>query len=168
MTRKITKDILKSFLKCRYKSYLKLIGRKGAHSGIENMLKTARSQFQQKAAQKIFAGVAKTEVINQTILDHQILKQGIQWIIEGTASDIHFNLLFDGLKKVDGRSKIASFHYIPVLFYQGDKISANQRHLLSLYGLVLSEIQGRHPRAGIIIHGRQLKTTTVNPVVAKK
>ena len=31
----------------------------------------------------------------------------------------------------------------------------------ALYGLVLAGIQGRQPRAGIIIHGQQLKTITL-------
>lgn len=161
MTREITREILKDFLKCKHKSHLKLMGMKGINSDFENMLRKYRSHFKQEATQKILVGSKESEVIRKATLNHQMLKLGAQWIINGVASHGQFTLLFDGIKKVGGRSKIAKFHYIPLLFDQTDKIHAYERRLLSLYGLVLASIQGRQPRAGIIIYGQQLKTITL-------
>lgn len=161
MPREITREILESFLKCKRKSHLKLMELKGINSDFENMLRESRSHFKQEATQKILDRSTKSEVVLNAILNNQMLKKGAQYVINGVAMYDPFSLLFDGLKKVGGRSKIANFHYIPILFIQSDKIYTYERRLLALYGLVLAGIQGRQPSAGIVLHGQQLKTITL-------
>ena len=53
MDRKITREILESFLKCEYKSHLQLIGQKGTISDFENMLRESRANFEQQATENI-------------------------------------------------------------------------------------------------------------------
>ena len=71
------------------------------------------------------------------------------------------SLRFDGLKKVDGPSKLGDFHYVPMLFHEGRKVGKQQRLLLELYGLLLSRLQGQMPSSGIIWHGKECRTTRV-------
>lgn len=137
------------------------MGVKGINSDFENMLRRSRSHFRQEATQKILVRSTKSEVVSNATLNHQMLKQGAKWVINGVATYGPFSLLVDGIKKVDGRSKGTNFHYIPILFDQSDRIHVYERRLLALYGLVLAGIQDRQPRAGIIIHGQQLKTITL-------
>ncbi len=61
----------------------------------------------------------------------------------------------DGLKKVDGPSKLGDFHYVPVLFHGGGSVRKEQRLLLDVCGLLLSRTQGRSPDYGIVWHGRE-------------
>src|SRR5262249_26779612 len=71
--------------------------------------------------------------------------------------------------KVDGPSKLGDFHYIPMLFYEGRKIGKEQRLLLELYGLLLSQVQGRLPTYGVVCQGAECKATRVrlNPDVRR-
>jgi len=91
------------------------MGVKGINSDFENMLRKSRSHFKQEATQKILDRSTKSEVLRNATLNHQMLKQGAQWVINGVATYGPFSLFFDGIKKVDGRSKVANFHYMPIL-----------------------------------------------------
>src|SRR5271165_2812511 len=73
------------------------------------------------------------------------------------------SLGFDGFKRVDGASKVGDFHYIPMLFHEGQKVGKEQRLLLGLYGLLLSQVQGRLPVYGVVWHGQDCKSTRVRP-----
>ena len=161
MNRMITREIFDNFLKCKHKSYLKFMGVKGFISDYEKLLKISQSHFSQMATRKISDKSIKSEVISNVNLNYKNLKRGAQWIIKGKAKYGPFNLSLDGIKKEAGRSKNLRFHYIPILFDQSGKIFTYQRKLLALYGLVLEEIQGRLPVAGIIIYGQPLKTITL-------
>ena len=75
--------------------------------------------------------------------------------------DDTFALRFDGLKKVDGPSKLGDYHYVPVLFHGGGSVRKEQRLLLDVFGLLLSRIQGRMPGHAIVWHGRECRATKV-------
>jgi predicted RecB family nuclease len=78
-------------------------------------------------------------------------------VLNATLEDDLLSLSFDGLKRVDGPSKLGDFHYVPMLFHEGQKVGEEQRLLLELYGLILSQIQGRLPVNGLVWHGRDCK-----------
>ena len=46
------------------------------------------------------------------------LKRGAAFILDATLDDLHF----DGLKRVDGPSKLGVFHYVPMLFHGQNKV----------------------------------------------
>src|SRR5438445_472814 len=89
------------------------------------------------------------------------LKQGASFLLDATLEDDSLDLHFDGLKKVDGPSKLGEFHYIPMLFHEGNKVRIQERLLLELYGLLLARLQGQMPVKGIIWHGTETKGTMV-------
>jgi predicted RecB family nuclease len=161
MSDALTKETLESYLKCKYKSYLYFLGKKGVKSDYEELLAESRLHFKQKAIQKILAHSSESEVVCNVTLTHQLLQQGARYIFNGAAKDGTLALLFDGLKKMVGPSKVANFNYMPILISESENIHSEERRLLALYGLVLASIQGRHPHAGLFIHGQQLKTTTI-------
>ena len=74
------------------------------------------------------------------------LRAGPSFVLDATLEDDVLSLRFDGLKRVDGPSKLGDFHYVPVLFHEGRKVGKEQRLLLELYGLLLSRIQGQDAR----------------------
>lgn len=125
------------------------------------MLFEANSQIKRKVIQKILSHSSNAEVACNVAATRQLLLQGFRFIINGTVKKDNLSLSFDGLKKVDGQSKIANFHYVPILISESENIHNNERRLLALYGLVLADVQGRHPRQGLFIHGQQLKTTAI-------
>jgi predicted RecB family nuclease len=162
MGTKITKDILESHLRCKYKAHLKLAGEKGNRSDYEALLGGFREEVRLRAIEKILAKLGGSDVERNVSLTAATLASGPSFVLDATLEDDVLSLTFDGLKKVEGASKLGDFHYVPVLFHEGRKIAKEQRHLLEVYGLLLSLVQGRMPANGIVWHGPECKATRVS------
>lgn len=156
-----SKEILESYFKCRYKTHLYFLGEKGIKSDYEKLLLESRAQIKQKANQIIISRCSKDEVAFNVVLSRQLLQREFRFIINGKVKDENLSLSFEYLKKMDGRSKIANCHYVPILISESENIHIDEKRLLALYGLILAYVQARHPREGIFIHGQQLKTSVL-------
>src|SRR5262249_5423088 len=161
MATKITSDVLESYLHCKFKGYLKLAGQQGTVSDYEALLARSRNEVRQKATEKILSRYKEDEVASQIPLVASALGRGPLFVLDATLEDDQFALRFDGLKKVDGASKLGDFHYVPVLFHEGRSVRKEQRSLLELYGLLLFRVQGRAPASGVVWHGKECKATRV-------
>jgi predicted RecB family nuclease len=161
MTAKITRDVVESRLRCRYKAHLKLAGEQGAPSDYEALLAEARDEVRRKATTRIEEKCGAGEVARNVPLTIAVLRQGPPFVLDAVLEDDTLSLRFDGLKKVPGPSDLGDFHYAPVLFHEGRGVGAVQKHLLELYGLLLSRVQGRLPELGLLFHGREGKATRV-------
>ena len=168
----ITREILESFLLCKYKSYLQFNGHFAEKSEYELMLLESRNQVSTKVFGKILMRNEAEEISNNDSLSFKLLKMGFLYILNTSLHTKYVSLSFDGLKKEEGKSEIGNFHYIPLLFYENYNIKKNQRLLLDLYGLYISEIQDRLPRFGIVYCGRECRSRKIslfsNPSESKK
>ena len=162
MTTKITRDMLESYLHCKFKGYLKLAGQQGTKGDFEAMLTELRTEVRLKATEAIIARHPGDQVAKNIPLTTADLKRGPQYILDGTVEDDSVALHFDGLKRTEGASKLGDFHYVPVLFHEGQKVRKEQRLLLAVYGLLLSGLQGCAPQNGVIWHGRECKATRIH------
>jgi predicted RecB family nuclease len=158
METRITRDILESYIFCKYKSYLKLIGKQGDRSDYECLLTENRKEVRLNTIDKIRA---QDQIVSTIVLTTAALEQGPLFILDATIQDDLISLSFDGLKRVPGVSKLGQFLYIPMLFYEGSHIRKEQRLLLDLHALFLQQYQGLAPSRGIIWHGRACQATTV-------
>ena len=161
MAAKITRDVLESYLFCKYKSYLKLTGQQGVKSDYETLLKVLRSEVRLRAIDKILSQYQENQLVKNIPLTTAALKCGPLFIVEPTLEDASLFLSFDGLKRVPCTSKLGEFLYIPMLFHEGPHVRKEQRLLLELHGLLLSRYQAIVPDSGIIWHGRECKATKV-------
>ena len=161
MATKITSDVLESYLHCKFKGYLKLAGQQGTKCDFEAMLTELRAEVRLKAIDTIIARHPGDQVARNIPLTTAGLKRGPQYILDGTLEDDALALHFDGLKRVEGESKLGDFHYLPVLFHEGRQVKKEQKLLLEVYGMILSGLQGRAPAYGVIWHGRECKATRV-------
>ncbi len=161
MNTKMTRDILESHLNCNYKGYLKLVGQQGIKSDYENMLTQLQERVRVAATGRILARHSENDVLLNGALTTSLLKQGRLFLFDAVLADDLVSLHLDGLKRVDGPSKLGTFHYSPMLFYEGGQPRKEQKLLLEIYGLILSRLQGRTPASGIIWYGNECKTTTV-------
>src|SRR5690349_2958674 len=130
MTVKITRDVLESYLNCKYKGHLKLTGQQETKCDYETLLTESRAEVRLAALDKILTGHAGEGILRNIRLTTAALKQGASFLLDATLEDDSLDLHFDGLKKVDGPSKLGEFHYIPMLFHEGQKIGRTQRLLL--------------------------------------
>src|SRR4051794_36736642 len=114
MATKITRDILESYLHCKFKGHLKLKGQQGTKCDYENLLIERRAKVRLAAIDKILARHAGEDIPRNILLTTSTLKQGASFILDATLEDDLFSLAFDGLKKVKGPSKLGDFHYTPM------------------------------------------------------
>jgi predicted RecB family nuclease len=161
MATKLTRDILESYLNCKYKGHLKLTGQQGTRSAYELLLVELRDGVRQRATDMILSRHLAGEVERDTVLTPAVLKRGAAFLLNATLEDEHIALAFDGLKRLPGASKLGDFYYVPVLFSEGRQIRKQQRALLDVYGLLLSRLQGRAPGSGIIWRGKECRATRV-------
>ena len=161
MATKITRDVLESYLHCKTKGYLKLAGQEGTKCDYEVLMAEMRAEVRLVAIERIMAKPPGDEVARNIPLTVAALKKGPLFVLDGTLEDDSLSLVFDGLKKVEGPSKLGDFHYIPMLFLEGEKVRKEERRLLGVYGLLLSRLQGQMPANGIIWHGKECRATRV-------
>jgi len=161
MATKITRDVLESYLNCKYKGHLKLAGQVGTKVDYEILLTEQKAELRLAVMEKILAEHPTDEVVRNTPLTAATLRQGPLFVFDATLEDDLMCLSFDGLQKMEGPSKLGDFHYIPMLFHVGRKIGKAQRLLLELYGLLLSRIQGSTPARGVIWDGAGCQATKV-------
>lgn len=154
MTVKITTDILESYLQCRYKGHLKLVGERGTPSDYEQLMKVSREHVQRAARKNLLARYEGSEPLRNTTLKPAVLKQGISLILDSIVDNNELSVRVDALQRVPGPSRLGDFHYLPLLFHEAEHPSQKQRSLLELCGLILAPLQGREPDAGILIHGQ--------------
>src|SRR5262245_3049953 len=139
MVAKITRDVLESHLVCKYKCHLKLAGRQGSKSNYETWLVESRARKKRDAIVNLLAHHLDCETVRDIALVVPTLKDGPSVILDGMFESDLLSLRFDGLIKVEGPSDLGQFHYVPILFHEG-QIRAKQRVLLELFGLALSEL----------------------------
>ncbi len=133
MVAKITRDVLESHLACEYKCHLKLVGRQGSPSNYESWLVESKVRAKRDAIVNLLAHHRESEIVL-------------------------LSLRFDGLIKAEGSSNLGQFHYVPILFHEG-QVRTRQRVLLELFGLVLLELQGRAPGTALIWRSAGKPTT---------
>ncbi len=106
----------------------------------------------------------QNQVLKNVIINTSTLEKGPSFLINSTIEDKdnHISICLDGLKKVSGVSSLGQFIYIPILFYGGDRINKEQRLLVEIYALFLSQYQTMLPSSSIIWYGRECKTTTIH------
>jgi predicted RecB family nuclease len=158
----ITREILEAYLSCKTKAHLKLAGQPGTLSVYGEMLVGNRQEIRRQAHAKILARHSEVDVASDIPLTAGTLRAGLLFVLDATLEDDPLSLRFDGLKRVDGPSKLGDFHYLPVLFHEADKLRQEHRLLLAALASVLGDLQGRQPEIGIIYHGRQCQVAKLH------
>ncbi len=118
-----------------------------------------RDDVRRQAIDRITAREPGAALLREAPLTTSVLKAGPAFVLGAVLEDDSFSLRFDGLKRIDGPSKLGDFHYVPMLFHGGGSVRAEQRRLLEVYGLLLARIQGRTPESGVVWYGRECRAT---------
>jgi predicted RecB family nuclease len=157
----ISTDVLECYLNCQFKAHLKLRGENGVKSDYETMLLAARTELKRMAIEKLLASQPAARIPTEIPVALAALMEGHPLILSATLADNIFSLKYDGLKRVDGASKLGHFHYVPILFHEGHTVRTEQHRVLEVYGLLLSQIQGRQPERGILLHGPTCRSSSI-------
>ena len=149
---KITRDVLESYVVCRYKAFLKLSGHNSAtaHNGSRLLGELPATFYEDKAVSP--PSENQTEKVVE--LTSQFLGNGIDSVANCLYETAEISLHFDGMQRVSGSSNFGNFHYLPVLLHDSGQVHERQRFLLDVYGFVLAQLQGKRPEKGIILRAR--------------
>jgi predicted RecB family nuclease len=160
-TKKITADVLDAFLYCKTKAHFREAGERGVRTEYEGLLLSRRDETKHAAIQKILASHGEEDVARSVPATVDTLKAGPAIVLDALYENELFCLKVDGLKKVPGASRLGSFHYVPVLFHGGEKLSREQRLTLELHALLLAEVQALAPSHGIVYHSKDCRGSRV-------
>jgi predicted RecB family nuclease len=161
MATKITLDDFQNLLQCNVKAYLKIGGQRGVESDYETMLKELKRLVTQKAVEKISNFHDADNIASSVHIKRDTLALGRALVFDAKLINKHYAVHFDALKRVDGRSALGNFHYVPVIFAEPRRVRKLQRVLLEVLAFLLSNLQGKTPRVGVVYHGPECKATTV-------
>ena len=153
MVTKITRDVLESYVHCRYKGHLKLAGEQGNASDYEVLQEEVHNRVRRAAEDKLVDRYKDGEILRGITLTRPLLKQGVPLLLDATIEDHTLAIRFDALQKAAGSSRLGDFHYIPVMFHEAERPHRQQKELLELYGVIIGDLQGRQPDNAILMHG---------------
>jgi predicted RecB family nuclease len=157
----ITREILQSYLLCKLKGHLKLMEERGTPSDYETLMTELRASLALGAAEKLAVRLGERDVARDTRITTAVLKQGTPLILRATIEADGVRVEIDGLKRMEGPSKLGDFHYVPILFAEVEKVRPDQRRLLELCGLLVGDLQEKQPSHGVIIHGKGLRISKI-------
>jgi hypothetical protein len=129
---KITRDIVESYLNCKYKGYLKLIGQRGTSSDYEAMTTAARASSREQALARLVARFGEGDVCQGAAVTAAAVKAGPPILVDADLEDDGLSLRLDALKRVGGAQQPGDHHYIPILHVYGDKVGRREKMLLAL------------------------------------
>jgi predicted RecB family nuclease len=153
MATKITRDIIESYLNCKYKGHLKLSGESGKISDYEALTTAARSLSRKQAVGRLIAGFSAEDACRGTTLTGATLKQGKPLLVDVRLEDDAVSLCFDALKRTVGASELGRHHYVPILHNHSHKGSKRPKLLLAILGHLLGHVQGLRPATGLVACG---------------
>jgi predicted RecB family nuclease len=161
-----TRDVLESYLKCKYKGHLKLAGQRGVPADYELLMRETRERVQQGATDLLLAQLKEGEVLRGLSMTPALLSQGAPIILNATVEGQGLSVCFDAIMRIDGRSSLGNFHYVPVLFHEAERPGREHRNLLAMLGLILGPVQGKEPGWGILIHGQNCEIRRIKLGIA--
>jgi predicted RecB family nuclease len=153
MVTRITRDVIESYLNCKFKGYLKLAGELGKLSDYELLMKESGERVRLAATAQLLARHKEGEVLRGLTATPTVLGQSVPLLLDVTVEDGEFSVRLDALRRAAGPSRLGDFHYVPILFHETERPGRKPRALLELLGRVLGIVQGRVPGWGVLING---------------
>jgi len=161
MHRKITLEVLESFLNCKTKARLSLDGEPGFQSEYCAWVAEQKAKVAKQASERLALEFEQSAVLRNTEITGDLLTSGPPLILDGILQNERYAIQFHALQKVRGQSSLGDFHYVPVLFHECERHGKNQRTLLAILGRLLTDLQGTAPRWGVLLHGHDCQIRRV-------
>jgi hypothetical protein len=122
MTAKITLDILESYLQCKYKCHLKLLGEHGTPSAYEQLMRATRHRLRLAARDALLSQHGERESLCNHAVTVTVLEQSAPLFLDALVEDERLSVRFDALQRAPGPSKLGNFRD-----YSGPEIVAKHR-----------------------------------------
>lgn len=153
----ITKEVFENFIVCPYKAYRTIRKETGNKTEYEVMHRELADLYVTNALNKHFRDRTKTP----EILPQDSAFNDGQHILHQKQISHHELSSCCTVERVPENFGTGTFSYMPVLFTPKEKLSKNDKLLITFDSLILSGLQAHLPQYGKIIHGKNYKTTKV-------
>jgi predicted RecB family nuclease len=156
----ISDRLFLDYLQCKYKAYLKLLGKSGVKSDFEKFQDEKHVEYRQRAREhRLITGRSTPPPeVNCTFKDVQ--KRNLSIAIDISISNDKNSLILDAAE-LALQSTLRKPIYNPIIFLPHQKIGKQHKLLLAFYGSALSHEQQAEPISGRIIFGDSFSSTKV-------
>jgi predicted RecB family nuclease len=156
----ITDWLLRDYLNCKHKAFLKLSGESGVKSDFEKYQDENHAEYCQRARESLLmaGGGTPPPSVNRTF--KEIKKQTLSVAVGISISNDKYSLILDAAELATQSSPRKPV-YNPIIFLPHQKISNQHKLLLAFYGSALGHEQKIEPARGRIIFGDDLSSTRV-------
>ena len=156
----ITNEIIDSFLRCDYKSYLQFKNTIGCKTEYELLEDELRDLYKNKFSKKLQAN-PENQILPVYDFHKKIQVERVAFVIAPTWKSDQFNIGFDILELVPDNSSSGKFIYIPISISPNERVSKLEKLSFVIKCLILED-HGIKPEFGKIIYGCALKSTRIN------
>ena len=158
---KITNEIFRSYLNCRYKAFLKFSGINGRITEYEILQDELHKEYENDAKDLLIARYSDNNFLQASSIVFSDLTKGKGVIFNAHLDYSEISAYFEVLMKVPGESVLGSFHYMPILFCENNRITKYHRIFIAYQAYVIGSIQKRMPRYAQIIYGMKNQSARV-------
>lgn len=162
----ISREVVEGYLICKYRGHLLLNGSQGTPHDYQRVMAELQELHSAKARERLIHKRLKPPFPSPDDLANLDLHSGSRVILDPVIEDDQVAFRLDAVCRVEGRSALGDFHYIPVLFRQGETMGRLPKILLAVGGLILGKCQGTLPATGLVICGREcvIRTFRLSPL----
>src|SRR6266581_82619 len=154
----ITEEAFEAFLKCKTKSYLKFNGVVGVPSEFSESQDHLREEYKQTCREQLCSAVRDGQWDAGTP-DLQSLENGrYRLILDYVVTPPEIQARLDALEQIRTASDRLECPYIPIRFVPREKVSTSDKLPLAFDAFAFSQVCGKTPHVGRIIHGHQHTT----------
>ncbi len=155
----ITNEIIDSFLRCDYKSYLQFNNTIGCKTEYEVLEGELRDLYKNKFSKKLQTN-PENQILSVDNLQKKIQVERTAFIIAPTWQSNQFHIGFDALELFPNKSSSGKLIYIPISISPNERVSKLEKLSFVIKCLILEE-HGIRPEFGKIIYGCDLKSTKI-------
>jgi predicted RecB family nuclease len=156
----ISRQLFSDFLCCKYKAYLRAQGVQGYRSEYEDVNDMLLAEYRSRAQQRLLASHPAGKTLDASKLSTKAFASGIPVLTDVTATVGNLSVQFDAIVRSTTNPSHTAAYY-PMLFMPSERISAQDKFVLALYGTILARLGLPPPRFGTIIHGRDYVETRI-------
>lgn len=158
---RIGNQIIESFVYCRYKAYQKLNGKEGVKTDYELVQNKLYELYKQRYIENLRLSCNNTQIIERTFPIGIKLQGNPTIIINPEVNSDEFSITLDAIEIAKTKKGSKKFKNIPIIITSKERISKEDKIILTVKALLLNRILNQLTETGEIIYGKELKTTFI-------
>ena len=161
VTMEITNRIIGNYLDCEYKAHLALTGETGRQSEFEKQEQEFTRNYRRQVEAYLLRQFPNAKSTPASMSVGEAIRQDNPLILNAklTLNNISFQL--DALVRGPKPDSSKKLQYVPILFVPQEKLSKQDKLLLTISALILDRQMKISTECGILLHGAKLTKSTI-------